>query len=452
MPQTTDTVVATGLAAPERRVTAGYARYAVTLLMLVYVLNFIDRQVLSILAEPIKRDLGLADWQIGAMTGLAFAALYCFLGIPIARIAERGNRPWIIAASLVVWSGFTVVCGFANSFVHLVLARLGVGVGEAGCTPPALSLITDYAAPNRRASAIAFYTAGAPLGGLLGMMIGGLVADKYGWRAAFFAVGAPGLILAPILLLTLTEPRRWLKQTMAAKAAAAANYDFGATLKMLWRKPTYRLVVIAATLKAFIQYGTSAFLASFFFRNHAAELAGLGEGFGLKAAGFLGIALGLSVGVTGVAGTMLGGVLADRLGAKDSSRQTLVPAIGILISTPFFLWALFTPSAVVAMVILLLPGVLNALYAGPSFAIVQGLVPPEMRATATAIMLFIINLCALGLGPLCIGILSDILSNGFGLGDAAGVKWSLATFVLLGIPAGLLFLAAGKTVAQDTVS
>ncbi|MDB5454119.1 MAG: transporter, partial [Caulobacteraceae bacterium] len=436
----------------ERKVSVGYSRYAIALLLVIYVLNFIDRQVLSILAEPIKRDLHLADWQVGAMTGLAFAALYCFLGIPIARVAERGNRPWIITGSLVVWSGFTVVCGFAQNFVQLVLARVGVGVGEAGCTPPALSLISDYVPPSKRASALAVYLSGGSLGGLLGMVIGGLVADRYGWRAAFLAVGVPGLILAPVLLLTLVEPRKWITKTMAASRAAAPRYDFRQTLSLLWKKRTYRFVVIASTLKAFIQYGTTAFLASFFFRNHTAELAELAARFGLKPAGFLGIALGTTMMFTGFISSIGGGQIADRVAAKDPRNQILLPAAAIIISTPFFLWALFTPSLVAGLLILIVPGLLNFLYLGPAYSIVQGLVPPQMRATAIAIKLFIINLASLGLGPLGIGVLSDILSGPFGLGDAAGVKWSLATFVLLGIPAGLLFLSAGKTLREDTVS
>src|SRR5213078_5045417 len=185
-----------------------YRSYALSLLMLIYVVNFVDRQVVSILAEPIKRDLHLADWQLGLMTGLAFAVLYTVLGLPIARVAERGDRPWIIAASVAVWSAFTAVSGMAQTFAQLVLARIGVGVGEAGCTPPALSLIADTVPREQRASAVSIYMLGAPVGSLLGLALGGLIADAFGWRMAFVLVGLPGLVLAATAALTLREPRR----------------------------------------------------------------------------------------------------------------------------------------------------------------------------------------------------------------------------------------------------
>ena len=175
-----------------RQVTPGYRRYAIWLLFVVYVFNFIDRQIVTILAEPIKRDLQIADWQLGLMTGTAFAIFYCTLGIPIARLAERRSRPWIIGLSLAAWSGFTALCGLAQNFWQLVLARIGVGVGEAGCTPPAHSLIADYAPKEQRASALAVYSMGNPVGALIGVVVGGLVADAYGWRMAFLLVGLPG--------------------------------------------------------------------------------------------------------------------------------------------------------------------------------------------------------------------------------------------------------------------
>ena len=202
----------------EPTVSEGYRRYAIGLLFFVYVFNFIDRQIVTILAEPIKQDLGLADWQLGLMTGTAFAVFYCTLGIPIARYAERGNRPWIIGLSLAAWSGFTALCGLAQNFWQLVAARIGVGVGEAGCTPPAHSLIADYTPREKRASAMALYSMGNPVGALIGVVVGGLVADAYGWRTAFRLVGAPGVVFAVIVIATLFEPRA----KMAAAAARAS--------------------------------------------------------------------------------------------------------------------------------------------------------------------------------------------------------------------------------------
>jgi MFS family permease len=418
----------------------------ILLLLSAYVLNFLDRQVVAILAEPIKRDLGLADWQLGAMTGLAFAFLYTFLGIPIARLAERGDRPMIISGAIGVWSFFTLICGFAHSFAQLAMARVGVGVGEAGCTPPALSLISEYVPRERRSTAMSVYLAGAPLGGVLGMALGGLVADQWGWRAAFWVAGAPGLVLALITFFALPEPRR------KSRAAVVQSPTLREVVRKLLPKRTYHYVVGGITLKAVIQYGLQAFFGSFFLRNHASELAALAGRWGLKSAGFLGVALGLTLGISGILGSLAGGWLSDRLSVAQPKAQAWVPAFGAIAATPFYVAALLVPSMPLALLLLFIPSLLTAFYFGPAYAIVQGLVPPGMRAMATAIMLFVINLVGLGIGPLAVGITSDTLSGPFGLGEAAGLRWSLALFALLGIPASLLFLASAKTLEADTES
>lgn len=427
-----------------------YARYAIGLLMIVYMLSFLDRQVMSILAEPIKRDLGLADWQIGAVSGLAFALFYTLVGIPVARFSERGHRPYIIASAISVWSGFTILCGFAQSFTHLALARFGVGTGEAGCTPPALSLIADYVPRQRRSSAVAVYMAGAPAGALLGMVLGGVVASHWGWRTAFLVAGAPGLLIAVLVALTLLEPR------LKARAATISvpqpdKQTFLATLKVLNAKPTYRLIVAAVTMKAFIQYSVHAFLGSFFFRNHALELADTASAYGLKPVGFLGIALGLILGLSGIAGSILGGKFADHFARRDIRAHMTIPAIAVLVGTPFYIAAFMVDWLPLALALLLIPGTLNAMYYGPAYAIVQGLVQPSMRATATAVLLFVISLVGLGFGPLVIGLVSDVLA-GQGLGEADGIKWALTLCVLVAVPAAICFLAARKTLQADLVS
>jgi MFS family permease len=216
-------------APPVRVLSTGYRAYALGLLLLIYILNFVDRSVINILAEPIKNDLGLLDWHIGLMSGLAFAVFYTFLGLPIAQLAEKYNRPLIISIALGVWSAFTALSGFAQNFTQLVLARIGVGIGEAGCTPPAHSLISDYVPRERRASALAFYSMGIPLGGLVGMAVGGMVADAYGWRAAFLVCGLPGVIVALIAATTLVETRA----PQAIKAQAIRLDDFKTTLATL---------------------------------------------------------------------------------------------------------------------------------------------------------------------------------------------------------------------------
>ena len=431
-------------------VSTGYRRYALWVLLIIYTLNFLDRQVVNILAEPIKRDLGLADWQLGMMTGLAFAIFYTVLGIPIARMAETKNRPMIIGVSVAVWSGFTVLCGFTQNFWQLILARIGVGVGEAGCTPPAHSLITDYVPREKRASAIAFYSIGTPLGTLAGMAMGGLVADAYGWRVAFMVAGAPGLLFALVAIFTLIEPRRQLAADLAARAVN--QISFAAALAVLATKKTFWLVAFAASIKAFVGYGHAPFTASFFFRNHGVELAQTAALFGLKSAGFLGLALGLIGGTAGVIGAWLGGVLADKLGAKDLRAYVVVPAIASVITIPFFIVAVSLDSAVAAGLLLVVPALLGTLWYGPVYATAQSIVDPAMRATASAVLLFIINLVGLGLGPLAVGALSDLLAGPMGLGEAQGVRWALIVSSLFGLIAFVLFWLARKTIREDMVS
>jgi MFS family permease len=431
-------------------VSSGYRRYALWILLIIYTLNFLDRQVVNILAEPIKRDLGLADWQLGMMTGLAFAIFYTVLGIPIARMAETKNRPFIIGASVAAWSAFTVLCGFTQNFWQLILARIGVGVGEAGCTPPAHSLITDYVPREKRAGAIAFYSIGTPLGTLAGMAMGGLVADAYGWRVAFMVAGAPGVIFALIAAFTLVEPRRQLAADIAARAAS--KISFGAALAVLATKKTFWLVALAASIKAFVGYGHAPFTASFFFRVHGAEVAELAARFGLKSAGFLGLALGLIGGTAGVIGAWFGGILADRLGAKDLRAYVIVPAIASLVTIPFYILAVSVGSPMAAIGIMTIPVLLGTLWYGPVYATAQSIVDPHMRATASAVLLLIINLIGLGLGPVAVGALSDLLAGPGGLGEAQGVRWALILSALLGVVAFGLFWTARKTIREEMVA
>ncbi|MES2035819.1 MAG: MFS transporter [Pseudomonadota bacterium] len=436
-------------------VSDGYRRYALTLLLIIYTLNFLDRQVLNILMEDIKIEFGLMDWQLGALSGLAFAIFYTTLGIPIARMAETKHRGWIIASAVFVWSGFTALCAVAGNFWHLLLFRIGVGVGEAGCTPPAHSLITDYVPKEKRASAIAFYSIGTPLGTVVGLVLGGLVADAYGWRMAFLIAGAPGVIVAIVAALTLVEPRRKFKAAMAAAASGAvavASPTFKAALAILATKKTFWLIAFAASIKAFIGYGHAPFTVSFFLREHGIEVARLAEGFGLESRGFLGLALSAMGGVAGIVGAWLGGVIADRYAARDLRGYVVVPAIASLVTIPIYITAVSVPSAAGAIVLLAFPALLGTLWYGPVYASAQSLVPPHARATAAAMILFIINLIGLGLGPLGVGIISDIIGQGMGLGAAEGIRWALIISTLFGFIAAALFWQARKTIREEMVS
>jgi MFS family permease len=437
-------------------VSAGYRRYALTLLLVIYTLNFLDRQVLNILIEPIKLEFGLRDWQLGALSGLAFAVFYTTLGIPIARAAETRHRGWIISGAVLVWSGFTVLCGMAGSFWQLLLCRIGVGVGEAGCTPPAHSLITDYVPKEKRASAIAFYSIGTPLGTVVGLVVGGVVGGEYGWRAAFLVAGLPGVLVAILAALTLVDPRRKFKAAIAASAAAsaaaAASPTFKAALAILATKKTFWLIAFAASIKAFIGYGHAPFTASFFLREHGAEISQLAAGFGMKPLGFLAIALSAMGGVAGIIGAWLGGVIADRYAAKDLRGYVVVPAIASVITVPIYILAVSVQSAAWAIPLLAIPALLGTLWYGPVYASAQSLVPPQARATAAAMLLFIINLIGLGLGPLGVGIISDLMGEGLGLGAADGIRWALILSTLFGLVAAVLFWVARKTIREEMVS
>ena len=429
-----------GDAAPTPTYSKAYTRYAMWLLLGVYIVNFVDRSIINILAEPIKQELNLADWQLGLMSGLAFAILYTFLGIPVARLAERSHRPRIIAAAAVTWSGFTVLCAFAGNFWQLLLFRVGVGVGQSGCTPPAHSLIVDYHPIEKRASAIAFYS----LGTLLGLVMGGLVYDAFGWRVSFMVAGSPGLLFAVLAFFTLKEPRRRLAQH--ATTVAAASSTFGQTMAYLAKTPTFWFVAFGATIFNF--GGGVAFTASFFLRNHTAEMNLLAQGLGLKAVGFLGLAIGLT-NVGGALGIWLGGWITDRFGTRDLRNYIVAPAIAALLIIPVRLTIYTVDSALVALSFLAVSAFLGGFWWGPVFSVGQSVVPSHMRATSAAIILFTINLLGAGMGPLVLGLLSDYFNHGLGMGPAEGVRWALIASVVTGLGAFISFWMARRTIRQD---
>ena len=412
-------------------------RTVLWVLLFVYILNFLDRQIVNILAEPIKRDLGLSDTQIGLMTGLAFALFYTFLGIPIARYADnpKSSRVSLISVSLAFWSGMTALCGMAQNFGQLLLARVGVGVGEAGCTPAAHSLITDTVAPEKRSSAMAFYGLGIPIGGLIGLVMGGLVADAYGWRTAFLLAGVPGILFAVLLPFLMKEPRR--SGTAASIAQAAARPEalaLGPSLKVIGQSRAMVLLVIAASLVAFLAYGKTVWTTIFFIRVH-----GLSPG-------ETGLWLGISVGLAAMLGTWLGGWFADRYGAGKPRNIVLAPAIGLLIGAPILFAGYAASDWQVGLVLIVVATVLNYFYYGPTFACVHGLVPPQARAMASAVMLFAQNLIGLGLGPLFFGMLSDALKP---VAGAESVRWVLYGAAWLGIIPGLCFWFARRHLDRE---
>jgi MFS family permease len=416
--------------------------------MLINLINSIDRIVIGVLAEPIKRDLLLADWQLGMMTGFAFALFLSVFGLPIARLADRSNRPFVLIAAITVWSVFTTLCGVAQNFVQLCLCRVGVGVGEAGCTPAGHSLIADYTTREKRASALALFSMGVPLGSLVGLPMAGIITDHFGWRAAFFFAGLPGLILAVVAAFSLREPRT----RGANKAAKAQQMAVREVFKLLLRKPTFWLLCAAACLVSFVGYGQSVFTISFFLRTHGPEIASIASNMGMKSVGFMGLALGILAGGGGAIGILIGGWLGDKATAKNPRDAMIAPAIAILASSPLFICALLADSAVSALVILTLPYLLHRFWSGPVYATVQGIVPAEMRSSASAVLLFFVNLLGAGGGPFLVGALSDILSQTMGLSSAEGLRWSLIASALIGLPAGIFLFMARKTLPKDLES
>lgn len=404
--------------APAPAVQSG-VRTTLWLLLIVYIFNFIDRQIVNILAEPIARDLKLSDTQIGLMTGLAFALFYTVLGLPIARYADRPttSRPRLIALALAVWSGMTALCGVAQNYAQLLLARIGVGVGEAGCTPAAHSLISDIVPKERRASALAFYALGIPIGTLLGMIIGGQLADAVGWRRAFVVVGLPGVALALVVAFLLRDPRR--HETAAERAAAPAALSNRETLRLIFGSRALMLLVAAASFAAFLSYGKTTWATIFFQRTHALS------------PGEVGLYFGLVNGLSAIAGTWLGGRIADGWGAANRRHVLTAPALGLLIAAPLAFLGYSAPTWQSALLILALPTLLNSLYYGPTYSAVQGLVKPQARAMAAAVLLFFQNLIGLGLGPLFFGMLSDVLKPEFGEDSVQIVLYSAAFLGLI---------------------
>ena len=431
------------------------ANFVLFMLMLAYMLNFIDRTIIGSLAEPIKADLGLSDAQVGLMSGLAFAIFYCTLGIPIARLAETRNRVNIISVAIVIWSAMTAVCGLAQNFVQLLLARVGVGIGEAGCTPPAHSLIADYFPPERRATAYGIYSLGIPLGALFGAVAGGWIAHSFGWRAAFMIVGLPGILLAVVMRMTIREPvRTHLAEADAPPLRAVAAH--------FWRTRRLRYVAIGNSMIAFTGFGLVVFAIPFLLRGNDLNLFEAALGYGVI------------YGLASFAGTCLGGAITDRLAARFGLDRLVIPGLALLAAVPLYLMAIYASSLVVLAVFVVVATFARDLHVGPALGAVQNGFPSRMRARASAILLLVMNLVGLGMGPLVIGWVSDrFAAHMFGPGfeqctatgkghgviiaDAAcrdasfaGLQLALAIACVLYAVAGLLFLLAARQPTSDT--
>jgi predicted MFS family arabinose efflux permease len=423
-----------------------YRRWALFVLFVIYTCNYLDRQILNILAEQVKIDLHLEDWQVGLMTGLAFALLYAFLGIPIARHTERADRPRLLTAAITVWSVATAASGLAQNFLQMIVARVVVGAGEAAATPTAHSLISDYTPRERRASALAFYSLGIPFGTLVGLALGGVISDYFGWRSAFFVVGIPGLVLALLSLAVLREPRRHLAPILDA---ARPRETLIAALSTLMRIPTFRMIALGAALICITLYGLGPFIASFFLRNHSAEVAGFAASFGLKPLGFLGLALGVSGGVGGLLGTWFGGKAADRWSRTDPRGCMLVSAITSSLAVPCFVMTFMSTGFIGALTWKFVATLLYSAWYGPVYAAAHSVVSPRMRATASSVILFLISFVGLTVGPFLVGSVSDVLNHGFNLGPGEGLRLALVGILPFILISSALFWVASRSMADD---
>jgi len=402
--------------------------FVLALLLIAYIFNFLDRQILGILAGPIINDLGLSDAEFGAIGGLAFALLYSVLGVPLALLADRTSRSKVIAGSLAVWSAFTALCGTAASFGQLFLYRLGVGVGEAGGVAPSYALIADYYPPERRARALAIFSLGIPLGLAGGTLIGAYLAAWVNWRAAFIAMGIAGLVLAPLMLLVVRDLPR--------AGSAGGMAELGRTFPIIARKPTFWLLAAAASCSSLAGYGLALWTPSVLERSFGFTLIERGQ---FLASIFL---------IGGTVGVFAGGWLADRLGQSDRRWYAWLPAIAWLITAPTFALGLMSSDPWAAWPLLLIPNALNILWLGPVTTAVQHLVPQPMRSTASASFLLINNLIGLGVGPTLIGALSVAFKERYGIEALRYAAVSVVGFYLL---AALLMLLAARRLRADWV-
>ena len=428
------------------RVTDAYRYYVAWLLCGVYTLSIMDRQLVAILVEPIRKEFALQDWHMGLLSGFAFAIFYTVLGVPLARLADRNNRVTIIGVSLLVWSAFTGLTGLARTFVHLLIARVGVAIGEAGCNPAAYSLIGDYFEARRRATALSIFHMGGYIGSFLGLLLGGWIGHTYGWRAAFLLVGLPGIGVALLMKLTLRELPRGFSDPVRAVVEPP---PVGKVVRDLLAKTSFVHLAFAAALHNFAVYGVGNWYAAFLMRSHGMNVAKAGT------------ILAICTVIGGAAGTYIGGMLSDRLATRrhDSRYYLWVPALSLLIGFPLSQGVLFFDDTRIVIALLSPVVMCSAAYLAPSITATYGMVGIRERALASAVLLFIINLIGLGLGPLFAGLASDQLRQMFlerGLSEAEalgeGLRWSLRIVVAANLWSAAHYFIAARTLRAEEVN
>ena len=402
------------------------------ILTLIYGISLVDRQIVSILVEPIKAELEVSDTQMGYLSGLVFALFYATLGLPIAKLADRSNRKTIIAISLAIFSGMTALCGTATSYLQLALFRMGVGIGEAGTSPPSHSIISDLFPPEKRSGAMAVFSLGVPIGILIGFTVGGYVAANYGWRSAFYVVGIPGIMLAVLSFLFLREPPRGMADGFSGETEKT---DIRGVFVLMLRRKTALHLVLGAMITSFVSYGLGAWAAAFLIRSFNVDIA------------FAGLALGITLSTGGALGAFVGGVFSNILRKRDVRWPCWLICITTAIAIPLGMIAYTASNVYVALVFLCFPAAMGSLYFGPTIAMLHGVVPLSARATASAIMFLILNLAGLGFGPTAVGFVSDSLSLTLG---QESLRYALLTIAFIQIWAILHFYMASRYLIADT--
>jgi MFS family permease len=413
-------------------ITPAARRYAMVVLAFVYMFNFVDRQILSILLPAIRDEFQVGDTVLGLLTGTAFALFYVTLGVPVAQLADRVNRRNLIALALAIWSGMTALSGLTVTFWQLALARIGVGIGEAGCSPPAYSMIADYYPPERRSSAMGFYTLGISAGIMLAYLAGGWVVENIGWREAFLIVGVPGLVLALIVRFTVAEPRRGASEQ---RLDSGKQPQLRIVIRFLQARRSFLYMAVAAGLSSFVGYSVINFFPSFMVRSFAMNVATLG------------LWLGLIYGIAGGFGFFMGGYIADHIGRTGHRRALVFVAVATLLTALFNIVVYLAPTALLCLLLSVIPAAISNFYLAPVLSQTQSLVSLRMRAVAASFVVLIVNLIGLAIGLPVTGFISDLLEPGYGP-ESMRYSLLLVSSVLLPV-AAWCYYQAGHSIEQD---
>lgn len=444
--------IATLTASEKRQLRPWYRWYVLSVLLVAYIFNFIDRSILAILTEPIKVALDVSDTAMGVLGGPAFALFYTLLGIPVARLADTGVRRNVLAYSVAIWSFMTAVCGLATNYWQLLAARVGVAVGEAGGSPPSHSMISDLFPQNQRATALAIYALGIPGGSMIGAFAGGWINEAFDWQTAFMVVGLPGLVLALYIRFFIAEPRRGLSDAVHASTtpsvatvvsepaphATPAPQSIKDVFVHMWSKRSFRYLALAAACQAFVGYGIGAWSNAFFIRVHHVSTGELGT-------------WALWLGIPALFSTFMGGWVGDLLSGRDVRWYVWLPGIATVIALPFNLFVYMWDDHVVALLVSIIPGLLGSMWLAPTFSLTQGLATLRMRAVAASVVLFILNILGLGLGPVITGALSDVLHATTSLG-VESLRWSLVIVSFIALLGALCYMLCARHLKADLAS